>query len=579
LKEERITSDILIIGGGGAAALAALAAKRLGANVTIVSKEASLTGGATIMSAGGTSAVFSPNDSPEVFYNDIMRAGGNLNNSKLARILAERGTRALINLEQYDFILDRKNADSFRMIKQGEGHSWPRGYLDRREALGFCHALDKALIRSEVAFFPEIVIVELLTNHNQVVGGLGLSLVTGGYIVFNAKAVILATGGLGALYKITTNSDFLTGDGYAMAWDCGAELIDMEMVQFIPLAFPYPNARKGKLIGMCSHFGDKVKLYNGLGERYMEKYDPQRMEFTTRDIAARANFSEIKEGRGTENGAIIVDAREHDPNILLRFQTSVPYIYAMFEEVFGDRAANWQEPFEAIPSQHFFMGGLRIDENCKTTIPGLFAVGEVSGGVHGANRLSGCALTEIFVFGDLVGECAALWAKKEKLIAPNATEVEDEIDQLERIFSQKPRGGIRPFELKQAIKDIMWDHLGPVRDEKGIASALDSLTTIYRNDLPTLTLGSYNVKYNRERVEAVEISLMVKTALLIAHAALARRESRGSHYRTDFPRSDDKEWLENVVLKKNKTGELDVSYKHLVSGSSPDEVGDTCERN
>lgn len=560
MKFEILTSDILIIGGGGAAAMAALAARRGGAKVTLISKENTFVGGATIMSAGGTCAVFKPDDSPEIFYNDIMRGGGYLNNPRLTRILAEKSTKAVLKLEDYGFILDKKSLDPALMTKKGEGHSWPRGYLDRREGLGFCHALSKALIRSEVAFHPEIVACKLLSNHGQAVGAMGFSLVTGEYLVFNAKAVVLATGGLGALYKITTNSRSLTGDGYAMAWDAGAELLDMEMVQFLPIAFPYPKSREGLNIGMCSHFGPGAKLYNGLGERYMEKYDPERKEFATRDIVSRANFTEIKEGRGTKNGAIVVDPREHDPNFLKRFQSFHPHIYSMFKEVFGERAANWLETFEAIPSQHFFMGGVRINEHCETSIPGLFAVGEVAGGVHGANRLSGCALTEVFVFGDMVGESALLWAEKEKLVPPVVSEVQEAIDQLEGVFSRH-QGGVRPLEVKQAIENIMWDHLGPSRDEEGIKKALAGLKNIQESDLPRLALGSHQTIYNRERMEAAEVSLMVKTALLIAHAALSRTESRGSHYRTDFPLPDDTQWLRNIVLRKGTSGKVDISYR------------------
>jgi succinate dehydrogenase/fumarate reductase flavoprotein subunit len=378
--------------------------------------------------------------------------------------------------------------------------------------------------------------------------------------VFNAKAVIIATGGLGALYKITTNSGTLTGDGYAMAWDAGAELVDMEMVQFLPLAFPYPKSREGLNIGMCSIFGSGIKLYNGLGERHMIKYDPKRMEFATRDVVARANFTEIREGRGTENGAIVVDPRDHDPSLLSIFKSYHPHIYSMFKEVFGERVANWQEPFEAIPSQHFFMGGIPINEKCETGLPGLFAVGEVSGGVHGANRLSGSALTEVFVFGDLLGQNVMSWVEKEDLIPPRKSEVQEAIDQLEEIFSRQ-KGGVRPYQIKQAIKNIMWDYFGPSRNEEGMKKGLAGLKHIQENNIPKLALGSRQAKYNREKMEAVEACLMIKTAILVATAALNRTESRGSHYRTDFPSSDDKHWLRNTVLRKSAEGEVDISYR------------------
>ncbi len=565
-------SDILIVGGGGAAAMAALPPSRRGAKVTVISKESSFVGGATIMSAGGTCAVFKPDDSPETFYKDIMRGGGYLNNPYLAKLLAERSTQAILKLEDYGFLLDRKSLDPSQMIRRSEGHSLPRGYLDRREGLGFCHGLSKALIRAGVDFRPEIVACRLLSNHGRVVGAMGFSLVTGDYLVFNAKAVIMATGGLGALYKITTNSETLTGDGYAMAWDTGTELVDMEMVQFLPLAFPYPNSRKGLNIGMCSFFGSETKLYNGLGERYMLKYDPKRMEFATRDVVARANFTEIREGRGTKNGAIVVDPRAHDPSLLDIYKSYHPHIYSMFKEVFGERVANWQEPFEAIPSQHFFMGGISINEKCETSIPGLYAVGEVAGGIHGANRLAGCALTEIFVFGDLLGQNVMLWANKEDLTPTLESEVQETIDQLEEIFSRQ-QGGVRPNKIKQAIKNIMWDCFGPSRNEEGMKKGLAGLKHIQENDVPKLALGSHQARYNREKMEVVEATLMIKTAILVAAAALCRRESRGSHYRTDFPSSDDKNWLRNTVLKKGSKGEVDISYRR--AGDEPDSSGVT----
>jgi fumarate reductase (CoM/CoB) subunit A len=540
--------------------MAALPPSRRGAKVTLISKESSFVGGATIMAAGGTCAVFKPNDSPEIFYNDIMRGGGYLNNPRLARILAERSTRAIVKLEDYGFFLDRKSLDPAQMIRKGEGHSYPRGYLDRREALGFCHGLSKALMKGGVDFRPEIVAYKLLTHRGRVVGAICLSLITGEYLAFNAKAVILATGGLGAIYKTTTNSGSLTGDGYAMAWDAGAELVDMEMVQFLPLAFPYPKSREGLNIGMCSFFGSETKLYNGLGERYMGKYDPERMEFATRDVVARANFTEIWEGRGTKSGAIVVDPRAHDPNLLEIYKIYHPHIYSMFREVFGERVANWQEPFEAIPSQHFFMGGIPINENCETSLPGLFAVGEVAGGIHGANRLAGCALTEIFVFGDLLGQNLMLWANKEDLTPPLESEVQEAIDQLEEIFSRQ-QGGVRPYKIKQAIKNIMWDCFGPSRNEEGMKKGLAGLKHIQENDIPKLALGSHHARYNREKMEAVEAGLMIKTAILVATAALCRTESRGSHYRTDFPSSDDKNWLRNIVLRKDTEGEVDISYR------------------
>ncbi len=557
------TVDVAIVGGGGAAALAALAATEAGATVALITKESSLVGGATIMSAGGTSAPYTEKDNADTFLADILKTGGGLNNPRLVRIVADGGVAAVLNLEKYGYLLDRKDANTLRTIKQGEGHAYPRGMLDRREALGFCHALGRALMRNHIWLFTEMIVARLLVKDGRVVGVLAFSLVTGEYVAFNAKAVILATGGLGALYKLTTNSAILTGDGYAMAFDVGAELIDMEMVQFFPISFPYPPTRRGKMLVVCSHFGSGVKLYNRLGERYMAKYDPERLEFTTRDIAARANFMEIKQGRGTKNDAIVVDPRDHDPAILQRFKTSVPHIYAMFREVYGENVAQWQEPFEAIPSQHFFMGGVRIDEECRTTVPGLFAVGEVSGGLHGANRLSGTALTEIFVFGPLAGKSAALAAKERALEPLDRRDVEKEIDRLEEKVAHG-RGSVRPFELKNAIQSLVWDKLGPVREGMEMKEAVAQLESIERTANEQMAIGHPARMYNRDRMEAIEVPFMIKTALLVARSALLRQESRGGHYRSDFPVQDDNRWLKNVVISKNRSGQTVVEARERV---------------
>lgn len=562
----KLTTDILIIGGGGTAATAALSANSLGAEVTVVSKETSFVGGATIQSGGGVSTINDPNDSPEKFFNDIMKSGGYLNNPKLARIMAERARPSLLKLEKYGLLLDRANASTLRRVSRVEGNTYPRAYQDRRENLGWCQGLSIALARSGVKFYPEVMITKLLVSQSQVVGALGLSLTTGEYLVFNAKAVLLATGGLGQLYEVTTNAKTLTGDGYAMAWDAGAKLVDMEMVQFLPLAFPYPKSRKGVMIGMCSLFGPNVKMYNRLGERYMYKYDPERLEYTTRDTAARANFTEISEGRGTEKGAVIVDPTGNDPSQLQEYRSATPIAYKRLEDVFGADAANWKKTFEAMPSQHHEMGGIMIDENCKTSVPGLFSAGEASGGVQGGNRIGGNGLGEAITFGDLAGQSMAQWIRDKRLIPPDTAEIEDEIGQLEAMFNAKPKDGIRPFQIIEKIQKTMWSYLGPVRDKDGMEKAIATLQNIQENDLPILYLGSHHVKYNQERIEAAELRLMVKTALIVARSALAREESRAAHFRTDFPISNDKEWLKNIVIDKSKDEDVTISYKPVLVG-------------
>ena len=302
----------------------------------------------------------------------------------------------------------------------------------------------------------------------------------------------------------------------------------MEMVQFLPLAFPYPKSRRGKMIGMCSHFGKGVKLFNGSGERYMPNYDAERMEFTTRDIGARANYTEVMEGRGTANNAILVDPTDHDPAVYLRWKTTLPHHYALHKQVFGERAAEWKEPFEAISSQHFFMGGVKIDQDFKTTVPSLFAVGEVSGGIHGANRLAGVAFAEVFAFGPLAGEAIAEHVRDKHLIPLNSVELEREVAALEAKLSQTSQG-TRPFELKEAIQAVMWNNLGPVRNGAGICRTIDVLKEVEQTARERMVLASRSRKYNRERMEALEVPFMARTALLVAQSvAKANRTIPGS---------------------------------------------------
>jgi len=237
----------------------------------------------------------------------------------------------------------------------------------------------------------------------------------------------------------------------------------------------------------------------------------------------------------------------------------------MFKEVYGERVAEWEEPFEAISSQHFFMGGVRIDQECRTTIEGLFAVGEVTGGMHGANRLSGVAFTEIFVLGPVAGRTAASFAGREGFVSPDAAQVNEEIGRLDNLFRQG--SGARPFELKAAVQDVMWEKLGPVRDGEGIEAAISAFERIEREQATGMTVGSSDTTYNRDRMEAIELPLMVRTAQLVAHAALLRTESRGSQFRTDFPERNDKEWLRNIVMKKDEHGRVGMRIEKTVEAA------------
>ncbi len=558
-------TDLLIVGGGGAAAMAALAAAEAGVKVSVVSKESSPVGGATIQASGGIASIFDPEDSPQAFYDDIMAGGGRLNDPALVEVLVDEVRPALARLEGYGYRLDRDTPDQYHRVKASEGHTFARGYLDRREGVGFSQALGRALLRRGVGFIPDTIVVGLVKEQDRVVGALAFDLAAGEFRLFDAKAVLLATGGVGQVYQQTTNAASLTGDGLVLAWRAGAELVDMEMVQFMPLAFPYPRAWQGVFIGMCSLWGPRVRLFNGRGERYMARYDPERLEYSTRDVVARANYREIKEGRGTDRNAVIVDPTGNDPDLLPTYRQSLPDIYGRVAAVFGREAARWQKPFEAIPSQHFFMGGVKIDPDGRTGVPGLFAVGEVCGGVHGANRLAGAALAEIFVFGHRVGLAAAAACRERAGSHARAGFGPVLARKRESVLRPGRKSRLRPGEFRRIIRKVMWDRLGPVRERTEIESALEVLEGLRKDGLPRLGPASAASRYNLEWLRYLETGFMLQTALFIATAALARNESRGSHYRLDAPEEDDT--LYNLVLGRDGAGNL--TCRRVVREASP----------
>lgn len=541
--------------------MAALRARRRGARATLVSKESSPVGGATVTAAGVIQALLNPADDPDTFFNDVMRGGAYLNDPALVRILVERSALALERLQEYGVVLDPGCLDPAH-LGRGEGHSVARGYYDRREMLGICVDLGRALASAGVDFHPETAVFRLFTSRGRITGALAFHLPSGGLVLFQAPAVVLATGGLGGLYELSTNPRTLTGDGYALAWQAGAAVRDMEMIQFLPLAFPYPEARRGHNIGVCALFGPRVRLLNAMGERFMERYDPERLELSTRDVVARAIFNEVREGRGTPGGAVHLDPRDHDPAVRERFRVYHPHVHRMLGEVFGERAARWEEPFEVIPSQHFCMGGVEIDRHCCTAVPGLFAAGEVAGGVHGANRLVGDALTEAFVFGDLAGESAAAWAHERPGPEVDRAQVREAVEEVDELWRASGAGSAapRPCAVKQMLRRTMWHHFGPMRDGWTMREGLNRLHALQRDTRAAPAPAGAGAPasapvYHRERLDTLEASLMLRTALLVAESALAREESRGAHYRLDYPHTDERLGRTSIVLRRDR-GEI-----------------------
>ena len=539
--------DVLVIGGGAAAAVAALEASE-NCSVMMISKDRVM-GGASIQAMGGISLPGIAGEDLQVFIDDTINSGQGINDRVLLNVMAREGASYIPYLEGLGVVFDQDNSGKYRIFKKTEGHSVLRNYNDRRGFREAGRVLKANLLQNKVRLLEHTMVFDLYSDSGRVLGCTAYSLKTGQLINIAPKVVILAAGGYGRVYGISDNSTGLTGECHSMALDCGAELMDMEMVQFIPIAFPYPEGMVGRIIGMCSLLGSNVKLYNGLGERFMTRYQPETIEYATRDQVARAMFQEIRDGRGTERGAIIVDTTENDPASFQRYYDSMPSVYSALGRVFGEKAGRWEATFEAVPSQHFCMGGVRINEECRTgTCSNLFAAGEITGGVHGANRLAGNALTEVVVFGKVAGRSAREEAVKNHI--PSDAKLADYFKRqasiIDKLTSSDNDGpGITGAQLKDQVGKVMWDSGGIVRNGNLLKEGIGKLAEL-KVEAEALK-AQKGFHWNFSLAEALEAKHMIKVGEAILKSALSREESRGSHYREDFPETDPA-FLANMVV-------------------------------
>ncbi len=382
------------------------------------------------------------------------------------------------------------------------------------------------------------MVTSLVTDNDQVIGATGLDLKDSSLIYFQAKSVILASGGAGQLYPVTSNTFQKNGDGFAMAYRAGANLVDMEQIQFHPTGMVAPESKKGVLVTEAVR-AEGGRLINSEGERFMKKYAPEKMELATRDVVARSIYREIQEGRGSPNGGVYLDISHlHDDYIIEKLETMV----LQFDNV-GIDIKN--EPIEVAPTAHHFMGGLKINTDASTNLKNLFGAGEVCGGVHGANRLGGNALADTQVFGKIAGESASKAAKDIEL-KTNDEQVKEEASRIESLIKE---GSIKPRKFKENIKKLMWDKVSIVREEKTLNEALKELLDM-KKELENLDVGN-NTQYNADLVTALEVINMVEICILTVKSAILRRESRGAHYRNDFPKTND-EWKKSIVINKEK---------------------------
>jgi len=538
--------DVLVIGSGGAGCRAAIEAKKYDLNVTIVSKGLSFKSGCTTLAEGGYNAAFAyvdVEDSVDVHFNDTMKGGAYLNDIELVKILVNEAQDRLIELETYGAIFDRQESGKLNQRPFG-GQTFRRTcFQGDRTGHEMMMALKEEVTRQNIETMDEVAITSLLMDENNemVIGAFGLSLRDSKFIIFKAKSIVLASGGAGWLYPVTSNAIQKTGDGYALAYNVGADVLDMEEVQFHPTGMLYPQSRRGVLVTEAVR-GEGGKLFNVNMERFMKNYD-ERGELATRDVVARAIYNEIREGRGTPNGGVYLDVTHLPPETV---EEKLETMLLQFMDVGVDIRV---EAMEVAPTAHHFMGGVRITPNCETTVKNLYAAGEAAGGVHGANRLGGNALADTQVFGRRAGETAA----KNALSKPfkfNENSVEKEAERIENLIKD---GTIYPHELKKELMDTMWENVAIIRNEEGLKLALNKIEELQRkvSDMK-VPQGS---GFNKNLLDAIEVQNMLTIASLVTQSALIRRESRGSQYREDYPETDER-WDRSIVMNKNK----DFSY-------------------
>ncbi len=525
LADEVMDCHVLVIGSGGAGVRAAIEASQYG-DVVLISKTIVGKGGCTTMAEGGFNAVMRNEDTCGLHYEDTMKGGAFLNEPELVHILTREAPLRMGDLVKWGAIFDFTD-DNLVAQRPFGGQRFPRTCYagDRTGHEMMMTLVDRlSFIRDQsqgkgISLLQDYSVIDLLQDGNRVIGAMALD-EKGQFVLIKADSTILATGGGTKVYDISTNSSSGTGDGYAIGFRAGAELIDMEMIQFHPTGAVFPYDARGRLITEAVR-GEGGVLLNNKGERFMKNYDSRRMELSTRDVVARAIATEIQEGRGSKNGGVYLDVthlpREH-------IETRLPLMLEQFLTFGVDIRTT---PMEVAPTAHHIMGGLRITPECKTTLPGLFACGEVSGGVHGANRLGGNALAETQVFGKRAGEAAGKAEKRQKRV--DETQVKRQQERLERFMN----GTKSPSMVRRLLEQAMWDGANIFRNATDLKGAFATAEDLAEKPIKAQT--------PRNLAECCIVENMCLTASLICRSALIREESRGAHVRTDIKQSHDAE--------------------------------------
>ncbi len=558
---EKHDYDVLVLGSGGSGLRAAIAASEAGARTAVICK--SLLGKAhTVMAEGGLAASLgnvAPEDNWQTHFQDTMFGGKYLNNWRMAELHAREVPDRARELEHWGAVFDRTPEKKMSQRAFG-GHTYKRlVHIGDRTGLELIRTLQDKTVHSGVDVFMETTITKLIQDGDRIVGCFGYRRATGDYVAFSCKALILATGGSGRIYKITSNSQDCTGDGYALAYQAGAELLDMEFVQFHPTGMVYPPGVAGLLVTEAVR-GEGGILRNKDGERFMERYDPKRMELSTRDVVARSIYTEVQEGRGTPHGGAYLDVSHLDSDYVRK---RLPSMYDQFMELAGVDIT--KEPMQVGPTCHYFMGGVKVDADTgETRVPGLFATGEASGGMNGSNRLGGNSLGDLLVFGRRAGLGAIERIKHQE--APSISddvwrEAQAEADMY--LTGGSSEGAENPFLLHKELQKAMGDGVGIFRDKEGLETAIGKVEVLYER-AKNVRSPSPRPDYNPGWQLCRELQNMILVSLAIARGALMREESRGGHSRLDFTGYSDY-WSEHNILVSGTGDDMTLTAKPVVT--------------
>ncbi len=546
-KYEMHEHDVLVIGAGGAGLRAAIEALAHGATVGVVCK--SLLGKAhTVMAEGGIAAAMANVDAADnwrTHFRDTMRGGKLLNNWRMAQIHAQESTDRVRELEQWGALFDR--TDDGRILQRAfGGHTFKRlCHVGDRTGLELIRTLQDRGVHMGIDVYMECAVTRLLEDGERVAGAFAYWREQGRFVVFKAKAVVIATGGIGKAWSITSNSWEYTGDGMALAYGAGAELMDMEFVQFHPTGMVWPPGVQGILVTEAVR-GEGGTLRNKSGERFMERYDPKKMELSTRDVVARAIYTEVREGRGTEHGGAFLDISHKPAEYVKR---KLPSMYHQFLELADVDIT--KEPMEVGPTCHYMMGGIRVDaETAAASVPGLFAAGEAAAGLHGANRLGGNSLSDLLVFGRRAGSAAAEHAKKAGPVSIDSEQIEEAEREMLGAFEHSDSES--PYAIHRDLQQVMQNLVGIFRNEEDVNRALSEMEKLKQRAARVRVEGSR--LFNPGWHLAKDLKSMLTVSEAVTRSALARKESRGAHSRIDYP-GVDAEWgkRNNIVVRDGET--------------------------